>query len=104
MGKLDTKQLVSEMANLSVEDLICGPGTQCAVDKNNEHLRQVYEDAQNNFESAPIELEDAKRAYQDATLGTAEANDVLENDYTLEATSNMEQLNDEFQKKIVFQL
>ncbi len=102
MGKIDTKQLVSEMKNLSVDDLICGPGTQCAVNKENERLEQKYLNAQANFDSAPIQLEDAKRAYQAATLGIAESNDVLENDYTLEATSNMEQLDDEFQKNLEF--
>jgi hypothetical protein len=102
MGKLDTKRLVSEMANLSLDDLICGPGTQCAIDKENDLLEQKYLNAQSNFESAPLQLTDAKRAYQLATLGDVAANDIIENGYTEEANSNVQQLDGEFQKNLEY--
>ena len=102
MGKINTNKLVSEMANLSVDDLICGPGTQCAIDKENKGLEEAYLNAQSNFDSAPIQLANAKRAYQVATLGAAGADKALENEYTLEATSNIEQLDDEFQKNLEY--
>jgi len=97
MGKIDTNKLVSEMANLSVDDLICGPGTQCAVDKENKRLEEKYINAQANFESAPIQLAAAKRAYQAGTMGVAESNDATERGYELEATSNMNQLSAVFE-------
>jgi hypothetical protein len=80
-----TMDQLSDIIQQSSQSLLCGPGTACAREQEEETLRKEYVDAQANVRLAPEKFKESAKKYYTFTKGTAAYNDWLETNLTKEA-------------------
>ena len=91
-----TNQLIQQ----SQQSLICGPGTQCAKDKETELLKKQYDDAKDNLQMAPQKLAETEKKYILFSQGNAAYGDFEKNKLTVEADKQAAQMKQEFEGNI----
>ena len=69
---------INQLLSQANQSLLCGPGTECEKNKNNENLEKKYLDAKMNLLTAPKKYQDAEKNYYTQTLGVYGYNNVLE--------------------------
>ena len=79
----ETTAQINALLAKSTEALTCGP--DCQKMKTTQELEQKYLDSQTNMQTAPIQLEDARKNYYVYTKGDSAYNQMLEDDLTKKA-------------------
>jgi hypothetical protein len=96
---LKNQQLNQETINNLIEKAsemtsICGPS--CQKTKVSQELEQKYLDAQTNMQTAPVNLESAKKNYYIFSKGRTEYNNINEKELQMKATQISETIEQNF--------
>lgn len=79
----ETTDQLNALIEQSAQAIMCGP--ECQKQKNTEDLKQKYLDAQTNMQTAPMQLEEAKKNYYVFSEGQNAYNNVQEGDLKIKA-------------------
>ena len=94
----ETSEQLNALLLQSAEAITCGP--TCQKMKETQQLEQQYLNAQTNIQTAPIQLENARKAFYTFTEGTGAYNTMLEQDLQAKANDISNKLTNIFNKEI----
>jgi hypothetical protein len=94
----ETSAQLNALLEQSAQAITCGP--TCQKMKNTQQLEQQYLNAQTNIQTAPIQLENARKAFYTFTEGTGAYNTMLEKDLQIKANEIGNRLTNIFNKEI----
>lgn len=92
----DAIKTFNKVINSTSQQLLCGPGSQCAKDKESSNLEKKYRDSQNNMNTASQQLFDSEKNYYLYSKGQAGYNQFLNEKYTSEANKVVKDLTNNF--------
>jgi hypothetical protein len=93
-----TTAQLNALLEKSAEAIMCGP--TCQKMKQTQELEQKYLNAQTNMQTAPIKLEDARKAYYTFKSGVGAYNTMLETDLKKKADEIAKQLSEKFTEHV----
>lgn len=99
MNNLMTPDVLNQLNQLhdkNADALKCTPGTPCGIQQENDVLEEKYLEAKNNYETAPMQLDDARRNLIVATKGEAAYNDARRKELTKIANKNAKDMYSEY--------
>lgn len=83
---------ITKLHDENAEALQCTTGTACGIQKEIDALNEKYLEAKNNYETAPMQLKRAKKAYVIATEGVGAYSEELQNELRQEADDNANEM------------
>jgi hypothetical protein len=92
----DAMKTFNKVINSTSKELLCGPGSQCAIDKESNNLEQKYIESQNNVDTAPQQLLESEKNYYLYSQGQKGYNQFLNTKYTSEADTVVKDITDIF--------
>jgi hypothetical protein len=99
MNDLITPDVLTQLTQLhdkNADSLKCTPGTPCGIQKQNDVLEEKYLEAKNNYETAPLQLQNARRNFIIASQGSGAYIDERRQELTETAKNNADDMYDEF--------
>ena len=90
----ETTAQINALLAKSAEALSCGP--DCQKLKTTQELEQKYLDSQTNMQTAPIQLEEARKNYYVYSKGDSAYNTMLEDDLTKKADAIGDEITSRF--------
>lgn len=91
-------QKLNQLLEKSAKQLTCGP--DCQHDKKAERLKQNYQDAELNVDTAPAELEQARKKYYIFSKGEAYYDNFKEKELQTEAAKLTKEINNAWNEEI----
>jgi hypothetical protein len=95
--QMATQQKINELLSTSASTLACGP--DCQKQKISEELKEKYLDAQANIQTAPANLESAKKNYYIYTEGKTYYNSMEEDELKKKAETLANELKNKFNEE-----
>ena len=89
---------INNLLDQSTQSILCGP--TCQKEKTTNNLKQKYLDAQTNLQTAPIQLENAKKIYYEYSYGDPYYENILEDDLQKKAETIASLLSENFNDEI----
>lgn len=94
----ETTNQLNALIEQSAEAISCGP--DCQKLKSDQDLEQKYLDAQTNMQTAPIQLQEARKNFYVFTEGEGAYNSLIEEELKLKATKIGELIKEKFLEEI----
>jgi len=97
------QQIMSQLNTLlhtTSSSLLCGPGTECAKEQEEERLRKEYTDAKINKQRAPALVDETEKEYYTFTKGTSGYNKWKEEDLRKKVNEDTKEQWYEFKKQV----
>lgn len=94
----ETTNQLNALIEQSAEAISCGP--DCQKLKSDQDLEQKYLDAQTNMQTAPIQLQEARKNFYVFTEGEGAYNSLMESELKLKATKISELIKAKFLEEI----
>jgi len=96
----DAIKTFNQVIQSTSEDLLCGQGSQCAVDKESNNLEQKYIESQNNVNTASQQLLESEKNYYLYSQGQKGYNQFLNTKYTSESDTVVKDITDIFNLEV----
>jgi len=91
---------LNSMVQIASQNLLCGPGTECSKEQEEERLQRAYSNAKTNKKIAPQLVDETAKEYYTFTKGTGAYHRWREKELEKEAQQKAKEMWYNFQKKV----